>query len=99
MFFTGRMPFLPPNQQCQSTEGTNSRELQHLLSNPNALVAVSKGIHSTWRGLTVPTHIYHLLQALAEMDQDVSVEKIAIQTSRVPPRPCRSGAATCYLLL
>jgi len=21
MFFTGRMPFLPPNQQCQSTEG------------------------------------------------------------------------------
>jgi len=22
-FFTGRMPFLPPNQQRQSTEGTN----------------------------------------------------------------------------
>jgi len=21
-FFTGRMPFLSPNQQCQSTEGT-----------------------------------------------------------------------------
>ena len=21
LFFTGRMPFLPPNQQCQSTEG------------------------------------------------------------------------------
>ena len=24
-FFTGRMPFLPPNQQRQSTEGTNSK--------------------------------------------------------------------------
>ena len=24
-FFTGRMPFLPPNQQCQSTEGTSER--------------------------------------------------------------------------
>jgi len=23
-FFTGRMPFLPPNQQCQSTEGTHT---------------------------------------------------------------------------
>jgi len=23
IFFTGRMPFLPPNQQCQSTEGIN----------------------------------------------------------------------------
>ena len=26
LFFTGRMPFLPPNQQCQSTEGNN---IQH----------------------------------------------------------------------
>ena len=24
-FFTGRMPFLPPNQQCQSTEGESYR--------------------------------------------------------------------------
>jgi len=24
-FFTGRMPFLPPNQQCQSTEGMSSK--------------------------------------------------------------------------
>jgi len=24
LFFTGRMPFLPPNQQRQSTEGTGS---------------------------------------------------------------------------
>ena len=23
-FFTGRVPFLPPNQQCQSTEGTTT---------------------------------------------------------------------------
>jgi len=23
-FFTGWMPFLPPNQQCQSTEGTRT---------------------------------------------------------------------------
>jgi len=25
-FFTGRMPFLPPNQQCQSTEGINVKQ-------------------------------------------------------------------------
>ena len=25
-FFTGRMPFLPPNQQCQSTEGDLSKK-------------------------------------------------------------------------
>jgi len=32
-FFTGQMPFLPPNQQCQSTEGkvaTNSLFFQNL---------------------------------------------------------------------
>jgi len=27
-FFTGRMPFLPPNQQRQSTEGRRNRELK-----------------------------------------------------------------------
>jgi len=25
-FFTGRMPFLPPNQQRQSTEGTDCKQ-------------------------------------------------------------------------
>jgi len=30
-FFTGRMPFLPPNQQCQSTEGTNSLDDSELV--------------------------------------------------------------------
>ena len=28
-FFTGRMPFLPPNQQRQSTEGSQSVALNH----------------------------------------------------------------------
>ena len=46
----------------------------------------------------MPTHIYHLLQALmeavAEMDQDVSVEKIAEfhHALAVAVRPL----ATCY---
>jgi len=31
-FFTGRMPFLPPNQQCQSTEGTFASRLQCKIS-------------------------------------------------------------------
>jgi len=29
LFFTGRMPFLPPNQQHQSTEGSNNTITQH----------------------------------------------------------------------
>jgi len=29
VFFTGRMPFLPPNQQCQSTEGAREAEPVH----------------------------------------------------------------------
>ena len=34
LFFTGRMPFLPPNQQCQSTEGKRcgSVNWQHISS-------------------------------------------------------------------
>jgi len=30
-FFTGRMPFLPPNQQRQSTEGNNCRLMKNNL--------------------------------------------------------------------
>ena len=29
-FFTGRMPFLPPNQQRQSTEGTTGQKLRDI---------------------------------------------------------------------
>jgi len=28
-FFTGRMPFLPPNQQCKNTEGRNMLKKTH----------------------------------------------------------------------
>jgi len=31
-FFTGRMPFLPPNQQRQSTEGTKQQTAIHIKS-------------------------------------------------------------------
>jgi len=30
LIFTGRMPFLPPNQQCQSTEGIYCSKIPHL---------------------------------------------------------------------
>jgi len=30
-FFTGRMPFLPPNQQCQSTEGKRTKQKHKML--------------------------------------------------------------------
>jgi len=44
IFFTGRMPCLPPNQQRQSTEGSEHR----ITNNENA--------ESTDRGLSVPEH-------------------------------------------
>jgi len=34
LFFTGRMPFLPPNQQCQSTEGNNTKIMNIKSENP-----------------------------------------------------------------
>jgi len=49
-FFTGRMPFLPPNQQCQSTEAAFSIKVQiriiysHTDSAFSALTLFRKGI-------------------------------------------------------
>jgi len=35
-FFTSRMPFLPPNQQCQSTEGNSAPKNGHGSVAPSA---------------------------------------------------------------
>ena len=48
-FFTGRMPFLLPNQQCQSTEGKNITFLPLLTpSSPGGLPALSLTTNSSW---------------------------------------------------
>jgi len=39
-FFTGRMPFLPPNQQCQSTEG-NARNTSDAILLAEAWASIS----------------------------------------------------------
>jgi len=48
-FFTGRMPFLSPNQQCQSTEGkiTHSMDLLNA-SSPGGLPTLSLTTNSSW---------------------------------------------------
>jgi len=41
-FFTGRMPFLSPNQQCQSTEGKLSHSMDLLTpSSPGGIPTLS----------------------------------------------------------
>ena len=48
-FFTGRMPFLSPNQQCQSTEGKNI--IFHGLAHPKltwGLPTLSLTTNSSW---------------------------------------------------
>ena len=53
-FFTGRMPFLPPNQQCQSTEGTptriwNSKNFPGVIPpDPRPGLGKCKGGNSRW---------------------------------------------------
>jgi len=49
-FFTGRMPFLSPNQQCQSTEGKISHSMDLLTpSLPGDTTAKSAKSRKTWR--------------------------------------------------
>ena len=45
-FFTGQMPFLLPNQQCQSTEGKNNADLL-TPSSPEGLPTLSLTINSS----------------------------------------------------
>ena len=58
-FFTGRMPFLPPNQQRQSTEGTiaNQTVYQILTSQPTANISVPKQLFCT---STITSYMYNI---------------------------------------
>jgi len=48
-FFTGRMPFLPPNQQRQSTEGKNSNTPSLNFYRPDALPDSKPTVSKHWR--------------------------------------------------
>ena len=70
-FFTGRMPFLPPNQQCQSTEG-NVKALKArihsavILSNQqtasDSQVSISQGIWSYLPYSTIVKQTKHTIK-------------------------------------
>jgi len=64
-FFTGRMPFLPPNQQCQSTEGTS---FGYILDNEggvgNTILENSSAFCGILSNLNVPVAISMGLQAV-----------------------------------
>jgi len=48
-FFTGRMPFLSPNQKCQSTEGKITRSMDLLTpSSSGDLPTLSLTTNSSW---------------------------------------------------
>ena len=48
-FFTSRMPFLSPNQQCQSTEGKTSHSMDLLTpSSSGGLPTLSLTTNSSW---------------------------------------------------
>jgi len=47
--FTGRIPFLSPNQQCQSTEWKISHPMDLLItSSPGGLLSLSLTTNSSW---------------------------------------------------
>jgi len=59
-FFTGRVPFLPPNQQCQSTEGTTTTTKIKKISSNNTTEMISSDYSSTAKSMQI--QYYKLLQ-------------------------------------
>jgi len=58
-FFTGRMPFLPPNQQRQSTER---------ISVSNYCKIISKKIVDLWRIFFFPSCMHHIQSKFHALD-------------------------------
>ena len=65
LFFTGQMPFLPPNQQCQSTEGSNLYSTVHcyvaglecsVLLMPTLVLLISDGTQTSFQWTLKTAH-------------------------------------------
>ena len=76
-FFTGQMPFLSPNQQCQSTEGKISHSMDLLTpSSPGSLPTLSlTTITQTALLATMTSHswCYHITQTVLSIQHLPSV--------------------------
>jgi len=58
--FTGRMPFLPPNQQCQSTEGSYRIWIgEKMLEFSSMVLPAPSPYRSGQSNLTKRPHRYH----------------------------------------
>jgi len=53
-FFTGRMPFLSPNQQCQSTEGKISHSMDLFTPSSPTLSLTTNSSWLTWGRVAMP---------------------------------------------
>ena len=93
VFFTGRMPFLPPNQQRQSTEGYAS-EISEYLAKLRARTWLSRALSSSLSSVLARRALHETTAMLPVQLADeriVIVLLIAGRTSRFPL--CRRCAA------
>jgi len=98
-FLTGRMPFLSPNQQCQSTEGKISHSKDLLSpSSPGGLPTLSLTTNSFW----LPWEGCHASQQPS--DASTHPENCSAASEKVLPyynwcmfQPCKWGVCN-YLL-
>jgi len=68
--FTGRMPFLPPNQQCQSTEGNATNHQQS---------AIGPGIHLDTEKLPLPFYGHYTGQPALSSTDSEELENFVLQ--------------------
>ena len=82
-FFTGRMPFLSPNQQCQSTEGKISHSMDLLTpSSPGGLPTLSLTTNSSW--LPCGRVAMPLISPLKPVPQDSQLQREGCHASHQP---------------
>ena len=90
-FFTGRMPFLLPNQQCQSTEGKISHSMDLLTtSSPGGLPTLSLTTNSSWlpRG-RVAMPLISPLMPVPHPDSNCNTQKLAKQPKHLCMSICK----------
>jgi len=88
-FFTGRMPFLPPNQQCQSTEGQKWYQGSTITGSRKFILNGGREMNGNWK---TTKQVHKRKKTAVKSEVSIAVGESVVHKNSIPENSCRHFA-------
>ena len=88
-FFTCRMPFLPPNQQCQSTEGQKWYQGSTITGSRKFILNGGREMSGNWK---TTKQVHKRKKTAVKSEVSIAVGESVVHKNRIPENSCRHFA-------